>query len=251
MGSLKEQSVKIKKALPSNVRVLLFSATFQDEDDEQDEQKKKELKKQGEEEELKFLEFAAKVVPEPVVKILIPKEELSLKKIRQYSVECKNQSEKYQVLKNIYSDLTIAQCIIFVNTRETANKLTEDLRRDGFPVSLLHGKVDSSERKIILQDFQEAKTKVLITTNVLSRGVDIRQVTHVINYDPPMTAEKKPDVSSYLHRIGRTGRFGREGIAINLISGETDKKTLNEIVKFYEKSIISISPDADFGEEIK
>ena len=146
LGSLKEQSIKIKKLLPSNVRVLLFSATFEDDEE-------------GKNQEEKIQEFAEKVVPEPITKILVPKEQLSLVGIRQYTIECKSFTEKYDVLKNLYNDLTIAQCIIFVNTRETANTLTENLRKDGFTISVLHSKVDSSQRKIILSEFQEAKTK--------------------------------------------------------------------------------------------
>ena len=92
---------------------------------------------------------------------------------------------------------------------------------------------------------------VLITTNVLSRGVDIRQVTHVINYDPPCDKDKKPDAPSYLHRIGRSGRFGREGVAINLVSNKEEKSIIESILKFYQIKMKLIKSDAEFDEEIK
>ncbi len=110
----------------------------------------------------------------------------------------------------------------------------------GHTVSLLHGGEDMlvTERDRVIDDFREAKTKVLITTNVLARGIDISTVMLVINYDIPLDADNKPDPQTYLHRIGRSGRFGRKGIAINFVHDELSKRNLKAIESFFQRQIV-------------
>lgn len=132
-----------------------------------------------------------------------------------------------------------------LQTREKANALTKNMRKEGFTVSILHGQMDPADRKTTISEFKKANTKVLITTNVLARGLDIQQVTHVINYDLPLTQDGKPDPSIYLHRIGRSGRFGRKGLAISFAVGEKDKKVLDDIAKFFSTKISEAPQDPE------
>lgn len=106
-------------------------------------------------------------------------------------------------------------------------------------VSLLHGELPTTERDKVIDDFRSGKTKVLITTNVLSRGIDIQQVSLVINYDLPLVAGRagQPDYSTYLHRIGRSGRFGRSGIAINFVHDMQSKRHLQDIEAYFSREI--------------
>jgi ATP-dependent RNA helicase DDX19/DBP5 len=98
---------------------------------------------------------------------------------------------------------------------------------------------------MVIAEFKKANTKVLITTNVLARGLDIQQVTHVINYDLPLTQEGKADPSIYLHRIGRSGRFGRKGLAISFVVGEKEKKIVDSIAKFFSTKISEAPKDPE------
>jgi len=119
------------------------------------------------------------------------------------------------------------------------------MTKAGHTVSFLHGGEDmsSAERDRVIDDFRDARTKVLITTNVLARGIDILQVMLVINYDLPLNGENQPDFETYLHRIGRSGRFGRKGLAINFVHDETSRKNLKAFQNFFQRPIESFPAD--------
>lgn len=117
--------------------------------------------------------------------------------------------------------------------------------RDGHKVSVLHGAYEGSERDALLDDFRTGKSKVLITTNVLARGIDVSTVSMVINYDIPMkgAGEATHDTETYLHRIGRTGRFGRVGVSITFISNKKNFTSLQAIAKDLQIDLVALSPD--------
>lgn len=204
--------------------------------------------------EKEVMEFAELIVPNPIT-ITLKREEESLKNIKQYYVKCSNQDEKYVAIANIYGVITIGQAIIFchvsnrkntvdiekyhihnsfsisLKTRKTAGWLSGKMSIDGHSVAVLSGELTVEQRLAVLDRFRAGYEKVLITTNVLSRGIDVEQVTIVVNFDLPMDAQGRADCETYLHRIGRTGRFGKQGIAINLV--DTDKSM--DICKAIEK----------------
>ncbi|KAB0366636.1 hypothetical protein FD754_010792 [Muntiacus muntjak] len=222
------RGVSFPQALPSECQMLLFSATFED----------------------SVWQFAERIIPDPNV-IKLRKEELTLNNIRQYYVLCENRKDKYQALCNIYGGITIGQAIIFCQTRRNAKWLTVEMMQDGHQVSLLSGELTVDQRASIIQRFRDGKEKVLITTNVCARGIDVKQITIVVNFDLPVNRAEEPDYETYLHRIGRTGRFGKKGLAFNMI--EVDKlPLLKKIQDHFNSSIKQLDPeDMDEIEKIE
>ena len=213
-----DQTIRIKRLLPNNIQVLLFSATYRD----------------------AVKGFATKIAPN-ANEITIKRETLSLEKVKQYYLDTNSKDERFQVLVELYEALTLGQSIIFVRTRSEAASLTERLREDGHTVSVLYGgDMTPEERDRVIDEFRGGVTKVLVTTNVLSRGVDVLAVSCVINYDLPTDRDGMADPETYLHRIGRTGRFGRKGIAINLVYDDRSKSVLKELEDYYAKKIEAI-----------
>ena len=141
-----------------------------------------------------------------------------------------------EFLADIYSLLTIGQSIVFVATRRNADLVHQTLESSGYTCSVLHGQVEAAQRDATMEDFRDGKSNVLITTNVLARGVDVDNVCLVVNYDPPTDKDGNPDFETYLHRIGRTGRFGRKGTAINLISDQRSIEVLAAIENHFSKA---------------
>lgn len=135
-----------------------------------------------------------------------------------------------ECLCDIYSQLNIVQAIIYCNTRRRVDWLTEQMKSRDFTVSSMHGEMEQQERDVIMRAFRTGSSRVLITTDLLARGIDVQQVSLVINYDLPTNRE------NYIHRIGRSGRFGRKGVAINLIT-EPDTRYLRDIEHFYNTQI--------------
>ena len=136
---------------------------------------------------------------------------------------------KLEFLSDIYSLLTIGQSIVFVGTKRDADSVHKTLSDSGYACSVLHGGVSPEERDATMEAFRHGESTVLITTNVLARGVDVDSVMMVVNYDVPVDKDGKPDFETYLHRIGRTGRFGRKGTAINLIGDQRSLEVLASI----------------------
>ncbi|PNI65582.1 DDX25 isoform 4, partial [Pan troglodytes] len=214
-----DHSIRIQRALPSECQMLLFSATFED----------------------SVWHFAERIIPDPNV-IKLRKEELTLNNIRQYYVLCEHRKDKYQALCNIYGSITIGQAIIFCQTRRNAKWLTVEMIQDGHQVSLLSGELTVEQRASIIQRFRDGKEKVLITTNVCARGIDVKQVTIVVNFDLPVKQGEEPDYETYLHRIGRTGRFGKKGLAFNMI--EVDElPSLMKIQDHFNSSIKQLNAE--------
>lgn len=142
---------------------------------------------------------------------------------------------KLEFLADIYSLLTIGQSIVFVETKREADMVHQTLSNAGYTCSVLHGGVEAAERDTTMEAFRNGESTVLITTNVLARGVDVDNVCLVVNYDVPIDKDRRPDFETYLHRIGRTGRFGRKGTAINLIGDAQSLNVLAAIEKHFQK----------------
>ena len=156
------------------------------------------------------------------IRILVKKDELTLEGIKQFYIAVDEEQWKLDVLCDLYKRIRIKQAIIYVNTRRKVEWLSKKMIQSGFDASQLHGDMSHTERGGIMKKFRSGLIKVLITTDLLSRGIDVEQVSLVINFDLPMSKE------SYIHRIGRSGRFGRKGLAINFL-GRLDVPILREI----------------------
>ncbi|XP_065655323.1 ATP-dependent RNA helicase DDX19A isoform X3 [Hydra vulgaris] len=215
-----DQSIRIKKLLKPDCQLLLFSATYDSE----------------------VMNFANSVVSDAVV-IRLRKEEESLDNIKQFYVMCDSVEAKYEALANLYGALTIGQTMVFCHTKKSVNWLAEKLSKDGHAVGLLTGDLEIEQRIDILNRFRDGKEKVLIATNVAARGIDVEQVTIVINYDLPVDAMNRPDFETYLHRIGRTGRFGKRGLAINFVDGRKTMAMVEAISKHFGKPIDLLQVD--------
>jgi superfamily II DNA/RNA helicase len=203
----KEQVQQIFSYLPETSQIALFSATMPNE----------------------ILEITREFMRNPV-RILVKSENLTLEGIRQFYVSVENEEQKFEVLTDIYDTISVSQGIIFVNSKQKAIFLKELLEKRNFTVGIIHGGYNQYERNDIMSDFKNGKTRILITTDILSRGIDIQQISLVINYDIPFKVEP------YLHRIGRSGRFGRKGCAINLVTAY-DSQNLKKIEVYYETVI--------------
>jgi len=164
------------------------------------------------------------------VRILVKRDELTLDGIKQFYVSLDKEEWKLETLCDLYETLTITQSVIFANTRRKVDWLTEKMRSKDFSVSCTHGDIDQNARDGIMREFRSGSSRVLITTDLLARGIDVQQVSLVVNYDLPIQPE------NYLHRIGRSGRFGRKGVAINFVCKD-DEPLLQNIQKFYRTVI--------------
>ncbi|SCU77759.1 LADA_0A02080g1_1 [Lachancea dasiensis] len=222
---LGDQCLRVKKFLPKATQLVLFSATFDD----------------------SVRNYARKVVPN-ANSLELQKNEVNVSAIKQLFMDCTDENNKYEVLTELYGLLTIGSSIIFVQTKQTANVLYAKLKQEGHQVSILHGDLQSSERDRLIDDFREGRSKVLITTNVLARGIDIPTVSMVVNYDLPTTVQGKADPSTYIHRIGRTGRFGRTGVAISFVHDRKSFEVLTAIQKYFGDIEMTRVPTDDWDE---
>jgi len=209
----KDQIYCVFKALRPELQVCLFSATLPP----------------------AILELTKKFVREPV-RILVKSEELTLEGIQQFYVALEREDWKLGVLCDLYETLTITQAIIYANTQRKADGLARELSARDFTVSVIHAGLDQEERRLVMQEFRSGSSRVLISTDLLARGIDVQQVSLVINYDLPQSTE------NYLHRIGRSGRFGRKGCAINFVTGR-DVATMREIERHYSTQIEELPAD--------
>jgi len=203
----KDQIYDIFQHLPESVNVCLFSATLPPE----------------------ILQISNRFMRDPV-QILVKRDELTLEGIKQFYVGIDKEDWKFETLCDLYETLTITQAIIYCNTRRKVDWLTDKMGQRDFTVSAMHGDMTGNERELIMKEFRSGSSRVLITTDLLARGIDVQQVSLVINYDLPANRE------NYIHRIGRSGRFGRKGVAINFVTNE-DTRALRELESFYNTQI--------------
>ena len=176
------------------------------------------------------LEIAETYLRDPV-RILLPPDEVTLDGIKQFYVDLEREEWKFPALLDIYSQVTINQALIYVNKRQKAEWLAKQLHQNGFTLEYIHGEMDAVERKKRMEDFRSGQVRVLISTDLLARGIDVQQVSLVINFELPVQRE------NYIHRIGRSGRFGRKGCAINLLLEGDEVKAMHDIEQYYSTSI--------------
>jgi translation initiation factor 4A len=207
----KEQIYEIFQYVPNDIQVLLFSATMPQE----------------------IFDITKKFMRDPL-NILVKNEELTLEGIRQYYVYVEEENWKFDTLADLYKMFEITQGVIFCNSKQKVENLTQRLLEQKFMVSGIHS--DVTNRQAIMNDFKYGKTRILITTDLLARGIDVQHISLVINYDIPRSKE------IYIHRIGRSGRFGRKGIAINFVSKQ-EAPMLKEIEKYYSTEINELPSD--------
>ena len=181
------------------------------------------------------VEFAEKLLDNPV-RILISPEEVNLKGIHQYRVDLDREDWKFEVLLDLYKNLNITQALIYCNKRQKAEWLAEKMTAAGFPITCIHGDMEVRERMDRMTSFRKGDTRVLISTDLLARGIDVQQVSLVINYELPV------QMDNYIHRIGRSGRYGRKGNAINLLCNE-DMRSMKEIEEYYKITIDTLPKD--------
>lgn len=164
------------------------------------------------------------------VKIKVAAEQLTLEGIKQYFVAVQDDPQKYATLKDLYGVISTAQCIIYCNSVKRVIELYEAMVEDGYPVCCIHSNLEHEARKTAISDFSSGAARFLISSNVTARGIDIQQVSIVINFDLPR------DVHTYIHRIGRSGRWGRKGTGINFIT-RRDVAQIKEIESYYHCQI--------------
>jgi translation initiation factor 4A len=203
----KDQIYDIFQFLPEKVQVCLFSATMPRE----------------------ILDISEKFMRDPI-QILVKKDELTLEGIKQFYIHVEKEDWKFDTLCDLYETLTITQAIIYCNFKRKVDMLTDKMAQRDFTVSSMHGDMTGNERDLIMKEFRSGSSRVLITTDLLARGIDVQQVSLVINYDLPKNRE------SYIHRIGRSGRFGRKGVAINFVTDD-DIRAMRELEAFYNTQI--------------
>ncbi|KAF9962355.1 RNA helicase required for poly(A+) mRNA export [Mortierella alpina] len=236
LQGLREQTLHIQRYLPRSIQLVLFSATW----------------------DYRITQFTEQFVRGPRNHIRLPVDKLTVKTIRQFYIDCEDEEDRFEMLVALYSIMTISQSIIFVERRDTADKIARRMRNRHHAVSYLHGALTPNERDDIIADFRSMKSKVLITTNVLARGIDISTVNLVINYDLPKTRDTDdnrvvPDPVTYLHRMGRTGRFGRRGVCVNFIHDRISFEDLQEIENYYKCEIrrVPIAPLCEYGTSLE
>lgn len=203
----KDQVYNIFQYMPKDIQLCLYSATVPNE----------------------IAELSKKFMRDPV-RILVKSEMLTLEGISQFHINIEDDQGKYLTLKDLYGSLSVSQCIIYCNSVKRVQDLHSALLEDGFPVGAIHSSMDKQQRVESYKDFKSGKTRVLVSSNVTARGIDVQQVSIVINFDVPKC------VHTYLHRIGRSGRWGRKGIGINFVT-KRDFRYIKNIEQHYQTQI--------------
>lgn len=215
-SGFKEQIYNIFQYLNTNIQVALFSATLPH----------------------NIFTIIDKIMRDPV-KIYVKAEMLTLEGIKQFYVGVEDDMQKYSVLKDLFKFISLSQCIIYCNSVKRVSDLYEAMKEDEFPVCCIHSSMEKIDRDASFLEFRNGKSRVLISSNVTARGIDIQQVSTVINFDIPK------DIHTYLHRIGRSGRWGRKGVGINFVT-KRDINKLKEIERHYCCEINELPADLEF-----
>jgi translation initiation factor 4A len=205
-----EQIYNIFQYMSTDIQVALFSATMPPE----------------------LYSLTEKFMRNPV-NIQVKADQLTLEGIQQHYVALDDDVQKYLTLKDLFKSISVSQCIIFCNSTKRVADLHEAMLFDGFPVCCIHSGMDKADRDKAYTEFKVGHHRVLISSNVTARGIDIQQVSTVINFDMPQ------DVHIYLHRIGRSGRWGRKGVGINFVT-RRDMRIKKEIESYYATTITEL-----------
>jgi len=210
----KDQLYDIFQYIPKNTQVCIFSATINAE----------------------TLDLTSKFMNNPM-KILVNNEELTLEGIKQFYINVEEERFKFEVLADIYKFLNINQTIIYCNSKKKTQQIHQRLEANNFTVSCIHSDMTQSERNKVINEFRKGSIRILLATDIIARGIDVQQVSTVINFDLPLKKEV------YIHRIGRSGRYGRKGLAINFVTIH-DFNYLKQIESFYG-TLIEPFPDPE------
>jgi len=200
----------LEKGFPEKTRVALFSATMPDQ----------------------VIDVANKILNDPV-RILIAPDSVRLDGIQQFYINLDREDHKFECICDLYKNLNISQAVIFCNKRQKAEVLAEKMSAQGYPVTCLHGEVEKPERTRRMKDFVSGNTRVMVATDIIARGIDVQQISLVINYELPMNRE------NYVHRIGRAGRYGRKGTTINLLLPE-EEAMMTDICEHYTMKVTNL-----------
>jgi translation initiation factor 4A len=198
-----EQIQSIFQWLPNDVQVGIFSATLTRE----------------------VMELTPKFMRDPV-EITMTADKLTLEGIRQYYIACDYDDDKFDSLKKLFRLISVNQCIIYCNSVNRVSQLCQAMHAEGFAVDCIHRNMSKVEREEAFRSFRSGQTRFLVSSNITARGIDVQQVSVVINFDIT------PDPHTYLHRIGRSGRWGRKGTAINFIT-QRDTRIMRDIENYY------------------
>ncbi len=215
-AGFQEQVQSIFQMMPSTIQVAIFSATLTRE----------------------VMDLTPRFMIDPI-KITMEAEKLSLEGIRQYYVAVRSDDDKFDALKKLFNYISVSQCIIYCNSVHRVSQLSDAMREDGFSVDCIHRNMSKQDRDRVFQEFRSGALRFLISSNITARGIDIQQVSVVINFD--ITS----DVHTYLHRIGRSGRWGRKGTAINFISPR-DIRVMRDIENYYRIQVQPLPDDFNF-----
>ncbi|PAA66582.1 hypothetical protein BOX15_Mlig033472g1, partial [Macrostomum lignano] len=218
--AFRDISVRLSRHLSPGCQILLFSATFEE----------------------PVVEFARTVVPEAAT-IRLKRQELTLDNLLQVFARPASIDIKYQYVTLTFGLFGLAQCMVFCQSRREAEVLQKRLQSDGHDSLVLHGQMEISDRASIIRRYRNSEVRILITTNVLARGIDIAQVNVVINWELPVMRDRSPDFETYLHRIGRAGRFGKKGIGLSFVVDDTDERNLRQIEKHFCTQIHEMNMD--------
>ncbi|KAG0138270.1 P-loop containing nucleoside triphosphate hydrolase protein [Tuber indicum] len=204
--------------IPSTTQIALFSATSSDE----------------------VFKYMYRFAPNANL-ITLKSTEPSLARTKQLCMECQSEEDKYRVLLELYHVLTVGSSIIFAKKRETASEIQRRMEEDGHKVATLHSAQDGADRDKAVHAFRSGQAKVLITTDVLARGIDVATVSMVVNFDLPLGKNRQPDPVAYLQRVGRTGRFGRPGLSVNFVHDKQSLYHVNEISSHFGTCMTRVS----------
>lgn len=225
------QLAKVLAGMPKDSRVCLFSATYPDD----------------------VRQFCMSAIPNAQV-IEVKKEDLILQHVQQFHVACRDNKEKLTKLKELYECMTVGQSVIFLNQRKTAVEIKNVMEAEGHACSVIIGgnasrpgadaAMNVDLREQVMQDFRSGATKVLIATNLIARGIDVPAVTLVINFELPTNRDETIDLETYLHRVGRTGRFGLKGVALNFIDGR-ESILMKQAEQYFQYKVEPLQIDYD------
>ncbi|KAG0130083.1 P-loop containing nucleoside triphosphate hydrolase protein, partial [Tuber indicum] len=210
LQGLSEQCLRVRRIIPSTTQIALFSATCSDE----------------------VCKYMYRFVPN--ASLITPKNtQPSLAGVKQLCMDCRSEEDKYRVLLELYHVLTVGSSIIFSKKRETAFEIQRRMELDGHKVATLHSAQEGPDRDKAVHAFRSGKAKVLITTDVLARGIDVETVSMVVNFDLPLDENGRPDPVAYLHRVGRTGLFGRPGLSVNFVHDRLSLYQVTELSRYF------------------
>ena len=195
---------------PSGIQVVLISATMS----------------------INVFNTSRKIMHDPI-KVLLRNNEVIVDLISQFYLDVETEELKFDTLLDLYNLVSTSQAIIFCNTIRKVEWIEQNLKQNNFPITVIHSNMTQDARDTVVKEFRDGKTRLLLTTDLLARGIDIPQVNLVINYDLP------PNKETYVHRIGRCGRFDKKGVSITMVkmSDQTDIKTFNKMKHFYKMDI--------------